>query len=802
MSKLVIVESPAKAKTIGKYLGTDYVVKASMGHLRDLPKKKMGVDIEHDFKPQYIPIEGKDKIINELREAADDCDFVYLATDPDREGEAISWHLKELLMLGDSRSQRVTFNEITKNAVKYGIEHPRDIDIDLVNAQQARRILDRVVGYQLSPFLWRKVKRGLSAGRVQSVATRLVVDRENEIRAFVPEEYWSIEATLHTAAQGVFTARFYGDRDGKAELKNEGQAMAVVQAVTGKPFTVGTVKRGKKKKSAPAPFITSTLQQEASRKLNMTPRRTMSVAQELYEGIELPEVGLTGLITYMRTDSLRLADEATAAAADFIRAKYGDQYYPGKARVFKTKGGAQDAHEAIRPSNVSLEPDAIRGSLSPDQYKLYKLIWSRFVACQMADAILDTVSADILSEGYVFRASGYTVAFPGFTAVYVESTDDEKKDNKGEGKALPPFDEGDALTAEKVEPAQHFTQPPARYTEASLIRAMEERGIGRPSTYAPTISTILDRDYVAKENKALRPTPLGEGVTGLLVDKFKSVADYEFTANMEHELDEVEAGKLDYIQLLHNFYGGFESALQQAEVDLEGQRIKIEDEVTDVICDKCGRNMVIKSGRFGKFLACPGYPECTNTKPITEDTGAACPVCGAKVVKKKSARGYVYYSCDKYPECQFITWDKPLKTQCPTCDSSLFRHTDRDSKEVRDVCLREGCGYSELVKEGVSPEEAEKNRLRREARAAKAAERAAQKEKEEAEQKEAKKAAKRATAKKTPAQKAAGKTAADGKKAAAKPAAKKAAATNKATAAKKTTTRKKAAENGGGADAG
>ncbi|WP_462385016.1 type I DNA topoisomerase [Intestinibacillus massiliensis] len=820
MSKLVIVESPAKAKTIGKYLGTDYVVKASMGHLRDLPKKKMGVDIEHDFKPQYIPIEGKDKIINELREAADDCDFVYLATDPDREGEAISWHLKELLMLGDSRSQRVTFNEITKNAVKYGIEHPRDIDIDLVNAQQARRILDRVVGYQLSPFLWRKVKRGLSAGRVQSVATRLVVDRENEIRAFVPEEYWSIEATLHTAAQGVFTARFYGDRDGKAELKNEGQAMAVVQAVTGKPFTVGTVKRGKKKKSAPAPFITSTLQQEASRKLNMTPRRTMSVAQELYEGIELPEVGLTGLITYMRTDSLRLADEATAAAADFIRAKYGGQYYPGKARVFKTKGGAQDAHEAIRPSNVSLEPDAIRGSLSPDQYKLYKLIWSRFVACQMADAILDTVSADILSAGYVFRTSGYTVAFPGFTAVYVESTDDEKKDNKGEGKALPPFDEGDALTAEKVEPAQHFTQPPARYTEASLIRAMEERGIGRPSTYAPTISTILDRDYVAKENKALRPTPLGEGVTGLLVDKFKSVADYEFTANMEHELDEVEAGKLDYIQLLHNFYGGFESALQQAEVDLEGQRIKIEDEVTDVICDKCGRNMVIKSGRFGKFLACPGYPECTNTKPITEDTGAACPVCGAKVVKKKSARGYVYYSCDKYPECQFITWDKPLKTQCPTCDSSLFRHTDRDSKEVRDVCLREGCGYSELVKEGVSPEEAEKNRLRREARAAKAAERAAQKEKEEAEQKEAKKAAKKATAKKTPAKKTAGKMAADGKKAAAKPAAKKAAAkpaakkaaakpaakkaaaTNKATAAKKTTTRKKAAENGGGADAG
>ncbi|MGE4548455.1 MAG: type I DNA topoisomerase [Intestinibacillus sp.] len=794
MSKLVIVESPAKAKTIGKYLGTDYVVKASMGHLRDLPKKKMGVDIEHDFKPQYIPIEGKDKIIDELRGAADDCDFVYLATDPDREGEAISWHLKELLMLGDSRSQRVTFNEITKNAVQYGISHPRDIDLDLVDAQQARRILDRIVGYQLSPFLWRKVKRGLSAGRVQSVATRLVVDRENEIRAFQPEEYWTIEAMLLTAADGAFAARFYGDPSGKVELTNEEQTQQIVAAVTGKPFTVGTVKRGKKKKSAAPPFITSTLQQEASRKLNMTPRRTMSVAQELYEGIEIEGLGLTGLITYMRTDSLRLADEATASAAAFIRAKYGESYYPGSPRVFKTKGAAQDAHEAIRPSNVELEPEQIRSSLTPDQYKLYKLIWSRFVACQMADAILDTVSADILCADYVFRASGYTVAFPGFTAVYVESTDDEKDKKDGAGKALPPFGEGDALTAEKIEPAQHFTQPPARYTEASLIRAMEERGIGRPSTYAPTISTILDRDYVVKENKALRPTPLGEGVTGLLVDKFESVADYEFTANMEHELDAVEEGKLNYIALLRKFYAGFEAALKQAEIALEGQRVKIEDEVTDVVCDKCGRNMVIKSGRFGKFLACPGYPECTNTKPITEDTGAACPVCGAKVVKKKSARGYVYYSCDKYPECSFITWDKPLKTQCPNCDSSLFRHTDRDSKEVRDVCLREGCGHSELVKEGVSPEEAEKNRLRREARAAKAAERAAEKERAAAEEKETKKAVKKTTAKKTVAAK---------KPAAAKktPAARKKPAAGKTTGTKKTSTRKKAAENGGAADA-
>lgn len=792
MSKLVIVESPAKAKTIGKYLGPDYTVKASMGHLRDLPRKTMGVDLEHDFKPEYIPIEGKDKLISELRKAAKESEFVFLATDPDREGEAISWHIKELFKLKDSNSKRVTFNEITKNAVRYGIDHPRDIDIDLVDAQQARRILDRIVGYQLSPFLWRKVKRGLSAGRVQSVATRLVVDREKEIRAFVPEEYWSIDAQLLTAEGGKFSAHFYGDKNGKAELKTEEQAMAVMSAVEGNPFTVGTIKRGKKKKSAPAPFITSTLQQEASRKLNMTPRRTMSVAQELYEGVDVEGIGTTGLITYMRTDSVRLADEATGAAAAFIRGRYGEEYYPGKPRVFKTKGAAQDAHEAIRPSDVALLPDDIKGSLSADQYKLYKLIWSRFVACQMSDAIYDTISADILCGDYVFRASGHTVAFAGFTAVYEEGTDDA---DKGEaGKPLPVFHERDVLRAEKVEPAQHFTQPPARYTEASLIRTMEEKGIGRPSTYAPTIATILDRSYVVKENKSLRPTPLGEGVTGLLVDKFKSVADYEFTANMEHKLDEVEAGKLNYLALLHDFYGDFEGALEQAEKDLDKQRIKIEDEVTDVICEKCGRNMVIKIGRFGKFLACPGFPECTNTKAITEDTGAACPVCGAKVVKKKSARGYVYYSCDTFPKCQFMTWDKPLKTKCPTCDSSLFRHTDRDSKEVRDVCLREGCGYSELVKEGLPPEEAEKNRIRREARAAKAAERAAAKAAaeaaEEEEKKPAKKTAKSSAAKKTESKKT------TTKKAAAKKTA------EKKTTAKKTTTRKttrKAAETVGDA---
>lgn len=732
MSKLVIVESPAKAKTIGKYLGADYVVKASMGHLRDLPKQKMSVDIEHDFTPFYAPIQGKDKIIAELQSEISKSDFVYLATDPDREGEAISWHLKELFQLPETESKRVTFNEITRPAVKYGIEHPRDIDLDLVNAQQARRILDRIVGYELSPFLWRKVKRGLSAGRVQSVATRLVVDRENEIRAFIPEEYWTIEATLLSPHDDnfPFTARFYGDKTGKIEIKTEEEANHIVTAITGQPFVVDEIKKGKKKRAPAPPFITSTLQQEASRKLNMTPKRTMSVAQSLYEGVELGDLGLTGLITYMRTDSLRLSDEATAAAATFIRSRYGDVYYPGKPRTFKTKSGAQDAHEAIRPSDVNLVPEDIKAFLNPDQFKLYKLIWSRFVACQMADALFDTLSVDLLTGGYVFRTSGHTIAFPGFLSVYEEGRDDDKDESSS--KLLPHFELGDSMMPTAITPAQHFTQPPARYTEATLIRAMEERGIGRPSTYAPTISTIIDRYYVMKENRSLRPTPLGEGVTQLLVDKFQYVADYEFTAIMEQRLDEVEAGKLDYVSLLHHFYDGFEGALKQAEIDLEGKRVKIQDEVTDVICDKCGKNMVIKVGRFGRFLACPGFPECTNTKAITEDTGASCPVCGAKVVKKKSARGYVYYSCDKYPECSFMTWDKPLKTRCPECESSLFRHTDRDSKEVKDVCLREGCGYAVLVKEGLPPEEAEKNRQRREARAAKAAERAAKKAEQEA----------------------------------------------------------------------
>lgn len=777
MSKLVIVESPAKAKTIGKYLGTDYVVKASMGHLRDLPRKTMGIDIEHDFQPEYVPIEGKDKIINELREAADESDFVYLATDPDREGEAISWHLKELLYLGDQRSKRVTFNEITKKAVQEGISHPRDIDADLVDAQQARRILDRLVGYELSPFLWKKVRRGLSAGRVQSVATRMVVDREKEIRAFVPEEYWSLDAHLKTADGGAFTAYFYGNADGKIELKTEEQTMAIVESVTGKPFSVSRIKKGKKKKSPAPPFTTSTLQQEASRKLNMVPKRTMSTAQQLYEGIELGEDGLTGLITYMRTDSLRLSAEATDAARDYILGRFGESYYPGKARVFKTKNSAQDAHEAIRPTNVHLTPDDIKGFLTSDQYKLYKLIWSRFVACQMSEAILDTVAADIESAGYLFRATGHRVAFPGYTAVYEESSDDVKEEEKKTtaGKPLPTFAEGDTVTCEKLEPAQHFTQPPARYTEASLIKAMEEKGIGRPSTYAPTISTILDRDYVDKEGRSLKPTALGEGVTELLVDKFTSVADLRFTAKMEEELDEVEQGKIGYIEVLHRFYDDFSAALQKAETDMEGQRVQIRAEETEEICENCGSKMVIKFGRFGKFLACPNYPECKFTKPIVEDTGVECPLCGARVVKKKSKRGYGYLGCEKNPTCSFMTWDKTTKERCPDCGGPIFRHYDRETGETTMVCYKEGCGYSKFVS-------------KRTPRKKKTETAAAEGEAQSADTAETKKtAAKKTAAKKTTAKKTTAK-----KTAAKKTTAKK--TTAKKTTAKKTTRKKAVTE--------
>ena len=692
MAKLLIVESPAKAKTITKYLGSGYQVKASMGHLRDLPKKELGVDVENNFQTTYLPIDGKSKIINDLKDAADEAEFVYLATDPDREGEAISWHLQQLLELDARKTQRVTFNEITKTAVTEAVKHPRDIDMNLVDAQQARRILDRIVGYKLSPFLWRKVRTGLSAGRVQSVVTRMVVDREREIRAFVPQEYWSIDVTLHQKEKD-FTAHFFGNEQGKQELPNEESVNRVLADIDGKPYEVKNVKNAKKKRQPAPPFTTSTLQQEASRKLGMTARRTMAVAQELYEGVELEGLGLTGLITYMRTDSLRIADEALASARSFISGRFGSDFQPAKARTFSTKKNAQDAHEAIRPANPQLEPEGLRRSLTPDQYKLYKLIWSRFIACQMADAVLDTMSADIGCGGWMFRATGQSVAFPGFLALYEESTDD--LNTNSEEPPLPKLQAGDRPAFRKVDPKQHFTQPPARYTEASLIKAMEEKGVGRPSTYAPTISVVLDREYVVKEGRSLRPTNLGEVVTDLMIDKFQDIVDVQFTSSMESKLDLVESGEQDYRQILDRFYQDFSAELAQAEIDLDKKRIKVPDEESEEVCELCGKKMVIKNGRFGKFLACPGYPECKNTKPITQDTGVTCPKCGSRLLKKKSKSGYYYYGCERNPECDFMTWDSPTKKVCPECGGVVYRHYTKEDK--RYLCHKPDCGWSEPI---------------------------------------------------------------------------------------------------------
>ena len=686
LNNLVIVESPSKAKTIGRYLGPDYTVKASMGHLRDLPKSKMGVDLEHDFTPQYIPVKGKEDLIKELKKEAAKANIVYLATDPDREGEAISWHLKELLNLPDEKAQRVTFNEITQKVVKESIEHPRDIDYDLVDAQQARRILDRIVGYQLSPLLWKKVRRGLSAGRVQSVATRLVVDRENEIRAFQPREYWSLDVTLNRIGKpGSFVARYYGSPK-KQELESEEQTQAVINDITGKEFTVTNVKKAEKKRSSAPPFTTSTLQQEASRKLGFTPKKTMMVAQQLYEGVDVDGEGTLGLITYMRTDSLRLSDEAMAAAAGFIRSRYGESYYYGKFHVFKTKSGAQDAHEAIRPTHVELDPERVRGSLTPDQYKLYKLIWSRFLASHMANAVYDTVSIDTECAGHVFRSSHQSMRFAGFIAVYEEGRDEEAE---AVGSPLPDLTVGEKAISSRIEKEQHFTQPPARYTEATLVKAMEEKGVGRPSTYAATVSTIQDREYVIKQDKRLAPTALGEIVTGLMMERFNDIIDVEFTANMENRLDAVEEGKQHWKALLADFYEGFSKELSDAETALEGVRLKVPEEETDEVCELCGRNMVIKMGRFGKFLACPGFPECKNAKPLVERMPGRCPKCGSGMLKRKSKRGYAYYACEKGAECGFMTWDVPTADDCPECGETMFKKSGKGRN--KPFCINEKC---------------------------------------------------------------------------------------------------------------
>ena len=683
---LVIVESPSKAKTIGKYLGDDYVVKASMGHLRDLPKSTMGVDLEHDFTPHYIPVRGKESLIKELKTDAEKAKTVYLATDPDREGEAISWHLKELLNLPDGKAQRVTFNEITQKVVKESIRHPRDIDYDLVDAQQARRILDRIVGYELSPLLWKKIRRGLSAGRVQSVATRLVVDRENEIRAFQPKEYWTLDVTLNRMGKpGSFVARYWGEEK-KRELENEVETLAVIGDIDGKEFDVTNVKKAEKKRYSAPPFTTSTLQQEASRKLGFTPKKTMMVAQQLYEGVDVAGEGTTGLITYMRTDSLRLSDEAMDAAAGFIRSRYGSEYYYGQHHVFKTKAGAQDAHEAIRPSHVELEPERVRTSLTPDQYKLYKLIWSRFLATQMACAVYDTVSIDAMCAGHVFRASHQSLRFAGFIAVYEEGRDDEQE---AVGSPLPDLAVGEKTLLSNIQKEQHFTQPPARYTEATLVKAMEEKGVGRPSTYAATVSTIEDREYVVKQDKRLAPTPLGEIVTGLMVERFTDIIDVEFTANMESRLDDVEAGKQNWKDLLADFYRDFSKELSDAETALEGVRLKVPEEETDEVCELCGRKMVVKTGRFGKFLACPGYPECKNTKPLVERMPGRCPKCGSGLLKRKSKKGYAYYACERGAECGFMTWDVPTAEDCPECGQTLFKKSGKG--RMKPFCINEKC---------------------------------------------------------------------------------------------------------------
>ena len=696
-TNLVIVESPSKAKTIGKYLGPEYEVKASMGHVRDLPKSKIGVDIEQDFQPDYQPIKGKEDTIKDLKKAAKASKSVYLATDPDREGEAISWHLKELLDIPDEKTYRVTFNEITKRVVTESIAAPRPIDSNLVDAQQARRVLDRIVGYQLSPLLWKKIRRGLSAGRVQSVATRLVVEREEEIQAFQSQEYWTLEADLSRVAPnlGDFKAQFHG-KDKKMELVSEQQADQVVSAVKDTPFTVAKVKRQDKSRQPAPPFTTSTLQQEASRKLNMTPARTMSIAQQLYEGIDISGEGTVGLITYMRTDSLRLSDEALAQAKEFIHSRYGAQYYPEKTRRFKTKSGAQDAHEAIRPSDVALVPEDIRKDLTGEQYRLYKLIWSRFLACQMANAVYDSVSIDVESAGYLFRANHSSVKFSGFTAVYEEGKDEDEEVAQS---PLPDLKEGEKLRLNEMNKAQHFTQPPARYTEATLIRALEEKGIGRPSTYAPTISTILNREYVVKESKYLRATPLGKGVTAWMKKYFDNIVDVGFTADMEKQLDSVEHGAVAWKDILRGFYGGFEEKLQAAE---EGERQQIEAEVSEEVCPDCGRNLVVKSGRFGRFLACPGYPECGFTMPLVVEMPGKCPGCGSRILKRTSRNGHTYYACEKGKECPwrgvsaeggeligFMSWDVPVKDNCPVCGRTMFKKSGRGAK--KPFCIHEDC---------------------------------------------------------------------------------------------------------------
>ena len=687
----VIVESPAKATTIGKFLGSSYKIEASMGHIRDLPKSQLSIDIENDFEPKYITIRGKGELLSKLRRDAKNADKVFLATDPDREGEAISWHLLHALNLDEEKPiSRITFNEITKTAVKRSISEARDIDMDLVDAQQARRVLDRLVGYTVSDLLWKKVKKGLSGGRVQSVALRLICDREEEINEFIPEEYWTLGAKLADKNGKHFDARFYGSPDKKMELANKAETDAVLSRLEGQDFRVTEVKTGSRQKKPVAPFTTSTMQQEASKHLNMATQKTMLIAQQLYEGIQIKGEGTVGLVSYIRTDSFRISDEAYDAAVGFIRENFGEEFVNPERVVYKSKGRTQDAHEAIRPTNVTRTPDSIKDSLSKDQYRLYKLIWERFVASQMSPAVYDTLSVKLEAGEYGFRASGSRLRFSGFLEVY-------NKGEEEEDKVIPQLSEGDVLQLEELLPEQHFTQPPARFTDASLIKTLEEIGVGRPSTYAPTLTTIQARNYVTKEAKNLFPTELGEVVNDIMKNYFSEIVDVDFTANMEKRLDEVEMGNEEWKQIIRDFYPDFKRCVDDATEKLA--KVEIKNEVSDVICEKCGRNMVIKYGRYGKFLACPGFPDCQNAKPYFEPAGVNCPDCGAKVLIKKTKKGRVYYGCENNPECGFMSWNKPTGEKCPNCGSFL---EIKGRKNPKIVCSNEKCGF---VKEMPQEEE-------------------------------------------------------------------------------------------------
>ena len=683
---LVIVESPAKAKTIGKFLGSKYKVVASNGHVRDLPKSQLGVDVEHDFEPKYITLRGRGEVLENIRREAKAAKKIYLATDPDMEGEAISWHLAHILKMDANSPCRIVFNEITSNTVKKSVKEPRAINMDLVDAQQARRVLDRLVGYKISPILWAKVRRGLSAGRVQSVAVSIICDREKEINDFVPEEYWNITAKLKVqGSRKPLEAKFYGMDGKKLDVHDEKTANDII-ARSGNEFTVSDVKTSEKSRHAPAPFTTSSMQQEAARKLGFTTKLTMLIAQQLYEGVEIHGKGTTGLITYIRTDSVRIADEAQKAALEYISDTYGKDYVPGKPNIYKGRKGAQDAHEAIRPADIRLTPQEAKASLNASQYKLYKLIYERFIASQMTEAKLETTSVSFDANGCTYRATGTKVLFPGYTAIYTEGRDDSAE----EEAAIPTVSANDIFRAEKVEKEQKFSQPPARYTEASLVKLLEEKGIGRPSTYAPTISTIIERGYVRREKKQLVPTELGFVVTKIMKENFSDIVDIKFTADMESKLDLIKDGEEPWKEVIREFYGPFEKTLEKASESIE--KVVIPDEVSDVKCEKCGSMMVYKMGRFGRFLACPNFPNCRNTKAIVEKTDVKCPLCGGEIIKRKSKKGKVFYGCEKYPECSFVSWDKPVKEKCPKCGGLMVHKMGHGGGF--DACIAEGCGYT------------------------------------------------------------------------------------------------------------